>query len=405
MAAIAASFLGLPVELRLDIYKLVFNKYDGIYPPNILLVSRQIRLEALPICLGWTRYFSSFESLIEWTTGGNPHLLEHVKDVSIQVLDDRWRSLRDAASQVSEEECLEAEEPNTAAWWKKRLGQIGDPFPTEHLAREEAPRGMNRLLCQARQFRKMFLSKPQSQPPQIDLIDELWTALLRMPNVRDCWVNLAHRNAKMEPLSHAFLEMISVAFPRMSRFTFFSRPHNIEFLRNFKHLRLLRFTGRSTNTPDELLAILLSLKALDSLSLYRYPEYYDVDYGGGSVGFLSLTESVIVRMRPLASLEVSHMNSRLPSKFLTVSMLEAWKSHLPSLRVLKIGTDERLDVMAITELLELIARSRLTRLQVRSQGDKKPLDISTYLPPSLKHCDAALKCDEFKGTGSSGTGT
>ncbi|KAF2815124.1 uncharacterized protein BDZ99DRAFT_190852 [Mytilinidion resinicola] len=265
-----------------------------------------------------------------------------------------------------------------------------------------APRE-NKILRQARQFGKMLFPKTKP-PPDEDLIEEIWTALVRMPNVRYCWVNLAHRDVRMDPLTRIFLEMISNAFPRMSTFSFFSHLHDIEFLRNFQHLRFLRFTGRSTSTPDELLEIFLSLKSLDSLSLYRYPETYDHDHGIRPDGVLSLTESVVARMRPLTSLEISHMSSRLPSAFLTLPMLEAWKAHLPSLRVLKIGTDERLGATVITELLDVIAQSRLTKLQIRSQGDKKPLDISSYLPSSLKQCDAALKCDEFKGIGSLGGG-
>ena len=414
MSTTTASFLGLPVELRLPVYKLVFNRYDGIHTPNILLVNRQVRSEAFQIYLEWTRYFNSFEYLIEWTTKGNPQLLEHVGDVSFQIRDSNWKSLMSAAIQASEEANCEITEAalgaafvelNTAAEWKKRFGQVGDSLAAEPPAREDTVQGGCRLLRQARELRKKLFSKSQSDAPPNNFIEEIWKALQRMPNVRCFWVNLASQDLQKEPLMRLVLEMISVAFPRMSSFTFFSHLHTLDFLHNFEHLRHLRFTGRSTSTPEELLEIILSLKSLDSMSLYRYPELYDPNYGVHGVtseGRLSLDESVITRMRPLASLEISHMTSRLSSAFLTVSMLQAWKSHLPSLRVLKVGTDERLGVAAITELLNLIALSSLTKLQIRSQGDKKPLDISTYLPPSIKHYEGALKCDEFKGTGSSG---
>jgi hypothetical protein len=404
----AASFLGLPVELRLSIYRLVFNRYDSGHSREILLVCRQIRSEALPLYLEWTRYFGSFDSLSKWTASGNPYLLELVQDISIQILNNRWDSLRYAASKAPEEEISDDGEHDTVQWWKAKLGRLSDALPNDYPAPQpDMAENSNRVLRRAREIqRRMFPATKRAvdQKLQGDVIDELWTALLRMPNVRYCWVVLQHPDAKMQPFTHIFLEMISAAFPRISTLTFFAPLQNLEFLRKFEHLRLLRFTGYSTNTPDEFLDILLSLKALDSLSLYRYPETYDhAFYDMTSDGKLPLTESVIERMRPLASLEINHMSSRVPSDFLTLSMLGAWTSHLSSLRTLKIGTDERLKAPVVKELLDLISQSRLTKLQIRSQGDKKPLDISTYLPKSIKRCDAALKCDEFKGIGSSGT--
>src|SRR6266702_938124 len=126
------SFLGLPVELRLPIYKLLFNRYDGIYKSNILLVCRQIRTEAIPLYLEWTRYFSTLEQLIKWTTTGNPDLLCHVKDISIRLLNnnpDDWDSLLSAAHKAAKEKTMQDAGRFSDAWWIAQFAMDAHTLP------------------------------------------------------------------------------------------------------------------------------------------------------------------------------------------------------------------------------------------------------------------------------------
>ncbi|OCK75569.1 hypothetical protein K432DRAFT_397153 [Lepidopterella palustris CBS 459.81] len=400
----SASFLGLPVELRLGIYKLLFNQYDGVYKPHILLVCHQIRVEAMPLYLEWTTYFSSFDKLIKWTSAGNLDLLALVKDISIQILDDSWSDLRAATHEAARFQIVDELEQYSGPWWTAQFVQHEDTLPPPEEPEIPTPSIRSRLSPQG--IRSLITGRkkpPAIEPPTIGIISQIWASLQSMPNVQSCWINLNHKDAKMQPLHALLLSMVSVAFPKLRSFSFFSHLISLDFLAHFRSLRLLRFTGYSLSTPEDLLVVLRSLESLDSISLYRYPEYYDRDYANSSPqvldAHLSLTPDVITNMRPLKSLEISHMSSSLSSAYLTIPMLRAWRSHHRSLRSLRIGTDERLSKDVVTELLGFIAQTEITRLQLRSQGDLKPIDISKHVPRTVRFCEVALKCDGFGASG------
>lgn len=79
-----ASFLSLPLELRLPVYEDIFDWYirhDTDTYRSLTLVCHQTRMEALPLLLRERRNFGSVELLIDWTTKGSPQLLQHVLEL------------------------------------------------------------------------------------------------------------------------------------------------------------------------------------------------------------------------------------------------------------------------------------------------------------------------------------
>lgn len=403
MANKAASFLGLPAELRLPIYKLLFNRYDHIEKPNILLVSRQIRSEALPLYLEWTRYFSTFEGLINWTSTGKPDLLHHVKDVSIQILayQDLWDPLLSAIRKAAGKGIAQGAEQYSGAWWTAQFAACGGDLPD---VASPAP-ARSRLLVRDRlipqRLQTIFKSKQGDLPTATQdesFIHQFWLALTAMDNVQSCWINLSHEDLRIQPILQFLLRMISVAFPAVRSLSCFCPLVKLEFLGHFRDLRMLRFTGYSNSSPEELLEILRSLESLDSISIYRYPEFHGNDQGIRTADLtkhLALTAEVIAGMKPLRFLQICHMTSGVASEHLTAPMIEAWGTHRSSLRTLKIETDERLNEAVVSKLLGFVAASSLTRIHLRSQGDMKPLDISDYIPTTVRYCDARLKCDGY----------
>lgn len=405
MAHSSASFLGLPVELRFPIYKLLFNRYDGIYKPNILLVCRQIRTEAIPLYLECTRYFSTLEKLIRWTSTGNPDLLCHVKDISIQLLNNNpidWDSLLSAAHEAAKEESMQDAEPYSDAWWATQFAMDAHTLPdiaSPVSEQSQSPSFRTRLIPQ--HFKTVFRYKqldPSTPNQGKSLIHQLWSALKAMDNVQSCWIKLSHEDPKIQPIIQLLLQMIPVAFPAIRNFSCFSPLVSMDFLHHFRDLRMLRFTGYSKSTPGELLKILRSLKSLDGISIYRYPEFDDREKGIVTADLpkhLSLTAEVIAGMKPLRSLQIWHMASGVASEHLTVPMIQAWENHRFSLRTLNVDTNQRLDKTVVLKLLDFVATSSLRNIHLRSQGDLKPLDISEYIPSTAQYCDARLKCDGF----------
>lgn len=403
MAHSSASFLGLPVELRFPIYKLLFNRYDGIYKPNILLVCRQVRTEAIPLYLECTRYFSTLEKLIRWTSTGNPDLLCHVKDISIQLLNNNpadWDSLLSAAHEAAKEESMQDAKPYSDAWWAAQFAMDAHTLPNIAFPvseQSQSPSFRTRLIPQ--HFKTVFRYKqlgPSTSDQGKSLIHQLWSALKAMDNVQSCWIKLSHEDPRIQSIIQLLLQMIPVAFPDIRNFSCFSPLVSMDFLHHFRDLRMLRFTGYSQSTPGELLQILRSLKSLDGISIYRYPEFDDREKGIVTADLpkhLSLTAKVIAGMKPLRSLQIWHMASGVASEHLTVPMIQAWENHRFSLRTLNVDTNQRLDKTVILKLLGFVATSSLRNIHLRSQGDLKPLDISEYIPSTAQHCDARLKCD------------
>lgn len=80
-----ANLLGLPVELRLQIWHALFNdrEYQELKPfRSISLTCHQIRSETLPFLL--VRNHSSYDMnyFLDWIADGSPHLLSHIKELS-----------------------------------------------------------------------------------------------------------------------------------------------------------------------------------------------------------------------------------------------------------------------------------------------------------------------------------
>lgn len=78
-----ASLLGIPLELRHQIYALCLDEWvahDPRYRRAIASVCRQIRSEAFPMLLH-ERHCFTLENLRTWTAKGKPDFLREITDI------------------------------------------------------------------------------------------------------------------------------------------------------------------------------------------------------------------------------------------------------------------------------------------------------------------------------------
>jgi len=185
--------------------------------------------------------------------------------------------------------------------------------------------------------------------------------------------------------------MIAAACKELTHFTFFSSLLPLGPLRNMHNLRLLRFSGYSASSPEETLDIFCSLKYIDTLILFRYPEFYDKDHAietSELPSHISVTPKVVEKMNPLKSFKISHMTSRVPSFHFTLPMIKALKPHLESLITLNISSDCPINGELFEELLTFIASSRIKdlELQFHVPGQKyEHWDLKAFFPKSVTY--------------------
>jgi hypothetical protein len=330
--------LALPYELRLEIYGLVLDQRLGYFPGSYLSISavnRQIRREVLPLILQNSRYFSSLAQLSDWTSRGDPILLKQIQNVTVHIFEDSLLPVADALATVSSSVGVPGARVALRFWNTMSARQNGRTNISPGV-RPSLRRKIIRALCPS----KADLNPSSNK----DAISTAWDAFAAINQVKKLWIlfkDSTHPSSRRAfPAEQEFiLGIIATACPRVQEFTVFSALVFLDYLGHFQDLQLLRFSGYSKSSPEEILKILRSLKKLDRIIIYRYPEKDDIDNNiitSRLPQCLSLTPDVIAQLNPLKHFQVSHMSSLLPSQHLSIPILQSLRHHLPTLRIFQL---------------------------------------------------------------------
>lgn len=406
-----SSFLKIPVEIRADIYLRIFNRWQ---PHNsgklygILYVCRQTHEEAIQVLLRDDRYFQSLPDFRQWVQRANPAFLGYVKSVSVDIeCDNRslatFRNLNNMKNWSHDPASgLERDESNT-----ERLGNSSElSKPRSYLA--TVPKAMRKLYTVIRRIPALTGATTAITRAGLELVDESVTiftvhrAFKSLSGLDKLWLLIYSRRAKTEPEylpcwladQQLLLEIISIACTTILReFTFFSALTPLSFVRNLENLRLLRFSGYTLSSPTDTTAILSTLKHLNSICLYRYPEHSDSDFGVDTSTYskhVSFVPECLAAIRPLIFFEIRHSTSQIPSHFLNPAMLDALQSHhSTTLRKLWIHHDGLIPADTTASILRLISASaNLVNLRLVLHTDELPVvdkaELLNSLPEALK---------------------
>jgi hypothetical protein len=386
--------LALPYELRLEIYGLVLDQRLGYFPGSYLSISaanRQIRREVLPLILQNSRYFSSLAQLSDWTSRGDPFLLKQIQNVTVHVFEDSLLPVADALATVSSSVGVPGARVALRFWNTMSARQSG---------RTNISPGVRSSL--RRKIRALCPLKADLNPSSNkNAISTAWDAFAAINQVKKLWIlfkDSTHPSSRRAfPAEQEFiLGIIATACPRVQEFTVFSALVFLDYLGHFQELQLLRFSGYSKSSPEETLKILRSLKKLDRIIIYRYPEKDDIDNNiitSRLPQCLSLTPDVIAQLNPLKHFQVSHMSSLLPSQHLSVPILQSLRHHLPTLRIFQLSSDHPLTEDIVNELLSFLADSKITDLRIRikipKRFEKEP--AMSFFPKTCKNGEAATR--------------
>jgi len=393
MAEPVPEFLRIALEIRLQIYTIALDQRLGYHQPTYLAisaVSKQLRREVLGIVLANSKFFQSLEYLAKWTARAPPHLLPLVSNVSIHIFKESLLPIADAPRRsVSDSKLYDA---STAEWWEAEYARRAPKFMEKPPSPSWAANFLDRL--------KIFEKKPGNVGDQSP-ISSAWNSFTAIREIRKIWLVIkdgsnpspVRRNDIEQQL---LLDMMASKFTHLQELTVFSNLVSLEYIRKFRDLRTLRFTGYSWSTPTETADILCSLKNLDSVIIFRYPDHYDRDNSiltAALPAYKSLTPEVIEKLNPLKTFQVQHMTSDVSSLHITVPMINALRVHIDSLRSLSISSDRphRMDV--VRSIMQFTASSNLRYLNLSLWFGPLIgyLDLSTFIPRTIKHGEASLK--------------
>ncbi|KAF4621575.1 hypothetical protein G7Y89_g14513 [Cudoniella acicularis] len=428
----ASSFLTLPPELRLEIYRLAIRQthphalsnlrsLSSSQPPynpilSLTLISHQIRREVLALILAKSRYFGSLTAFCDWVERApEKEVLGDVRDVSISVTSGRleglihvrlpveddlrnrngfgvggWKRVK-SAKEEEEEETVEKvgvseEDKSTARYWHRRyISQFGPPLlppgPTK------SPWNFNSLISSI-----ITITPGRTKSPKHPM-ESAFEAFNAISNVRRLWLHLgafsntiAGASTIVADEQELILNMISTACTNVEEFTIMSRHVSLSYLRNFKRLRRLHFDGCSRSSPNETREIFKTLNRLEEVVLYRYPHNYSREQllvGEGE--YVSVTPEVLSSLYPLKGMRIWHLASDTQSPFLTLVFIRALQTHWRTLRRLQIVSDHPLEPAVAEALLDFIVGSRVVDLEVKvkvpiSMGE---VDVKGYLPATV----------------------
>lgn len=326
-------FMGLPVEIRLCIYEHVFA-HRNKKQWRLVRVSRQIHDEALPLLCSQEYYFLSPDELATWATQRTPRILGFITNITMHIFDG-WFQLN--------------VNPDTQETTEKNL----------------------------------------------DGLDKFRQTLLLLPALRKLWL-VTRSDIKYRRADRDLLAIIASTCPHLEELSFFTSPSNLSFLAAFKNLKHLTFGGSSDSSPTRTIDTLTSLPNLHSLSLLRYPTYYDKDHGYRSGEFLSkvcVTPEVVSSLAPLRTLVIRHMTSGERSAYLTPAMLDAViQRHKASLRSLQIFSNDPMEVPLFEKFLKFIKESKLEELyfHVNIPAKADPISLEPYFPNTLRYASCLV---------------
>ncbi|KAK2812410.1 hypothetical protein FQN50_001411 [Emmonsiellopsis sp. PD_5] len=408
--AVVPGLLRLPVELRLQIYEIVFNRRLGYYANthlSILAVCQQIREEALPVIIGLRHVIRDLPAFIEWTSQGNPRLLQYLREVYLIADDESWKAL---VEQLNSSILPLKDEPvglqgSTGDWWERHYVEMIKQHDAEKLRSIADNVRRASLFSKAKAYvsltRRQASKSPVEEPR---LIRGLWASLQAIQPVKRLMIHLYRKYTSPDPSvklcdieQELFLNMVSAAIPSLEHLTLHTNLVALDFLRTLQSLNHFQFSGYSLSNPDDTLRILRSLPNLRALSLQRYPQIYDRDCYSVPTSdlhnYLSITPMVIEGLNPLSILKITHLDHSIPSPNITLSFLKAVvTTHRESLRSLSLFSNHQFTLHEFYGILGLLSELLVEDLSFRFEVPKleKTFDILPFLPSTLRHLDARI---------------
>ncbi|KAI9790862.1 MAG: hypothetical protein M1833_001745 [Piccolia ochrophora] len=404
MPPIPAPFLRIPLEIRLDIYEIVFDKRQSHLPKYYLcalLVCHQIRDEAFPVLLKNDRYFRNVENLFQWISEGDPNHLTLVKKIDLRVSEDSWPTIaKFVRAPPPPKDPLETYEKNGL----NSDPETGDLYKEQSVqhAKNLDKSGMSSALVQAR-LRVGQAEEArgvEDEESEVLSLASTWATLKSLKGLQTVWITFRTRHSTQGVdygLEKEFVvNVMADTWHELRSLSFLGYQGPLSFLRNFHELQQLRFSGYSTSSPEETLDILRSLSRLESLIICRYPVIYDADHGIKTSEFgnyLSLTAGVIEKLRPLKLFQIMHMSDIVPSQHFTAPVMRALKTHRASLRTLRLQSDITIGIETLAELLALISSSQLEdlSLSLAIPGSVNELNVKKYLPTSIRKSNITIR--------------
>ncbi|KAL2068941.1 hypothetical protein VTL71DRAFT_15279 [Oculimacula yallundae] len=392
-------FLRLPLELRLQIYTIALDQRLGFHPTTYLAiseVSKQIRQEVMGVYFKNSKGFNSLEQLAKWTARGPTHLLPQVSNISLHIFEKSLLPIADGPRKEFSDASSRTMVPMTAEFWESEYARR-----TALLIEDEKSEPSSRQSP----LDTLELSEQKSEDKVHEsAISSAWKSFKALSEVHKIWLVLKGSRGiraggpvrKFEIQQQLLLDMMAKAFPHLRDLTFFSNLVSLDFIRNFHDLRSLRFSGYSTSTVEETSNILRSLKYLDTIIIYRYPEHYDKENSiitSELPKYLSLTPEVIAALNPLKEFQIQHMTSAVQSAHITMPMIEALQNHTRFLRSLSLHSDANLDINVVKSVFQLTASAQLKHIHLNVSFRKAtdPLDLDTILPKHIRHGEATSR--------------
>ena len=393
MAEPVPGFLLIALEIRLQIYTIALDQRLGYHPSTYLAisaVSKQIRREVLSIILANSKFFKSLAHLAKWTARAPPHLLPLVSNVSIYIFKESLLPIADAPRKCILES--QSNDASTAEWWETEYARRTQNRVDKPSSSSWTASFLDHL--------KLFEQKPKKEDKRSP-ISSAWESFTAISEVREIWLVIkdgsypspSRRNDLEQEL---LLDMMAAIFTHLQELTVFSNLLSLEYIRKFRDLRTLRFTGYSRSTPAETADILCSLKNLDSVIIFRYPDHYDKDNSiltAALPAYDSLTPAVIEKLNPLKTFQIQHMTSNVSSLHITVPMMNTLRVHIDSLQSLSISSDGPHKMDVVHSIMQFTASSNLRCLSLSLWFGPLigPLDLSTFIPKTIRHGEAFLK--------------
>lgn len=382
-----ASLLGLPLELRHQIYALCFNyrvPHDARYRRAIASVSRQTRVEAFPILLQ-ERHWCSLEEFILWTAKGDPNLLQHIADVFlIDCVLPLWPEVtKISAANKSKRNIIQD------IIRKISLGSVRASARTA-TERPDAPSALNDDIFST--IQRAFSS-----------VSNLRSAIISLYLVsRDPYQPSLHTAQVVQ--QERFLQTIGACCPVLLKLEVNSDLFHVSVLGGFQNLQTLSWSGLSLSTPQETLNTLKSLPHLHTMKLLRWSGIHDHQTYSKPAdelhNFVSFTPEVLQNLKPLRQFHIEHMTPYPESNFLTTGMLKALATHHMSLRRLRLHTDAFVEGAVVNQILSLISFPNLKRIELhlglipeRSEAIK----LEELIGPDVNFCRIFMQIKEGRG--------
>ena len=360
-----AGLLGLPLELRLQIYRICFDRWQP-HPSdqfsNIASVCHQMRTEAIPFLLQDDHNFNSIEAFVHWTLRGPPHMLPFIKKLFCYWLMD---SLLHRASNAADE-----------------------PLATNDQHLEPVTSDINheleRALCSVSKLQRIFLDLALASHPFTDVPSS---------------------NKGRHEDQETVFRMLSRSCPKLQSLSIKTDIIPTNCLQGFNSLTALCWSGYSSSTPQETLSILNSLPSLHTIRLERWPESDDQRRFSVPTAqlykYVSFTSDVLQGLKPLKRFKIGHLSSRIPADFLTVPMLKALSSHSGRLYGFDIVSDRWMEPAVVEEILNITSSFKMLEqiiIFLYSVPKKySNFKIESRIGPSVKSCRVHFRWHEGPG--------